>query len=278
MLGKLIKYEFKATYKFMVMLYCILFALSLVLSVSLKLNIVDIINGFTSEFNIGGLLMMVISIIFMIMFAVISASVLCGMFFYSIVRFKNNLLGNEGYLMHTLPVKESQNILAKLIVSVVWTIAGVFALIISYGTIILIISSSKAVADLFSQVPALLRTALTYYHDIIPEFILYVVEITLCCLTSLVSMYMHIYASMAVGYSFNSHRALISVGIYIAVSVAMNVIDVIAITPFQYLGIVDTSAVISHFPLIFSSVINLVSAVVLYIVTDYFMSKRLNLQ
>ena len=164
MLGKLIKYEFKATYKFMLMLYGILLALSLMLSVGLRLNVQDVINSFTNRFNIGGLIMMIIAVMFMILFAIISASVLCGMFFYSIVRFKNNLLGNEGYLMHTLPAKESDHIFAKLIVSVIWTIAGVFALMISYGLIVLVISSSKAIAELFSQLPALIK--MWYIHKL----------------------------------------------------------------------------------------------------------------
>ena len=241
MLGKLIKYEFKATYKFMLMLYGILLALSLMLSVGLRLNVQDVINSFTNRFNIGGLIMMIIAVMFMILFAIISASVLCGMFFYSIVRFKNNLLGNEGYLMHTLPAKESDHIFAKLIVSVIWTIAGV-----------LVISSSKAIAELFSQLPALIKMWYIHYRNMIPEFVLYVVEIIICCIVNLVYMYLHIYASMAVGYSFNSHKALISVGTYIGIAAVFNIIKGIAIIPFQTLGMFNFAeaefAVKKYFP------------------------------
>lgn len=277
MLGKLIKYEFKATYKFMLMLYGILLALSLILSVGLRLNVQDVINGFANRFNVGGLIMMIIAVMFMILFAIISASVLCGMFFYSIVRFKNNLLGNEGYLMHTLPAKESDHIFAKLIVSVIWTIAGVFALMISYGLIILVISSSKAIAELFSQLPVLIRTGFIYYRNMIPEFILYVVEIIICCIVNLVYMYLHIYASMAVGYSFNSHRALISVGTYIGIAAVFNLVKGIAIIPFQTLGMFNF-AEFGQFALIFAIVTTAIASVALFVITNYFMNKKLNLQ
>ena len=277
MLGKLIKYEFKATYKFMLMLYGILLALSLMLSVGLRLNVQDVINSFTNRFNIGGLIMMIIAVMFMILFAIISASVLCGMFFYSIVRFKNNLLGNEGYLMHTLPAKESDHIFAKLIVSVIWTIAGVFALMISYGLIVLVISSSKAIAELFSQLPALIKMWYIHYRNMIPEFVLYVVEIIICCIVNLAYMYLHIYASMAVGYSFNSHRALISVGIYLGIAAVFNLVKGIAIIPFRSFGMFDFST-FGHFPLIFAIVTSAIASVVLFVTANYFMNKKLNLQ
>lgn len=277
MLGKLIKYEFKATYKFMLMLYGILLALSLMLSVGLRLNVQDVINSFTNRFNIGGLIMMIIAVMFMILFAIISASVLCGMFFYSIVRFKNNLLGNEGYLMHTLPAKESDHIFAKLIVSVIWTIAGVFALMISYGLIVLVISSSKEIAELFSQLPALIKMWYIHYRNMIPEFVLYVVEIIICCIVNLVCMYLHIYASMAVGYSFNSHRALISVGIYLGIAAVFNIIKGIAIIPFQTLGMFNF-ADFGHFPLIFAIVTTAIASVALFVTANHFMNKKLNLQ
>lgn len=278
MLKKLIKYEFKATYKFMLMLYCILFVLSLMLSIGLRFNIPEIINRFSSEFNFGGLILIVLATIFVIIFAVISAATLCGMFFYSIVRFKNNLLGNEGYLMHTLPVTESQHILSKLIVSVLWTIAGGIALMISYGAIILVISSSESVSNLFFQMPKFITTLIIQHGDKIPEITLYAVESVICGIVNLVFLYLHLYTSMAVGYSFNTHRMLISVAVYIGISIASNTLQAVAVSPFRVLGFFQPGFNFSHFLIWFSIISGLIMSAALFIVTKYFMSKKLNLQ
>ena len=49
-------------------------------------------------------------------------AVLC--FVSTVQRFYKNLLGREGYLMHTLPVTETQLILSKLLTSMVWVLCS----------------------------------------------------------------------------------------------------------------------------------------------------------
>ena len=116
MLGKLIKYEFKATSKFILMIFGLLLALSTMMSVSLAFNLDDIIAGISQEFQVGGLILGVVAFLIIMLFVVLNVAAICGMFFYAISRFKRNLLGDEGYLMHTLPVKTRDNILSKSIV------------------------------------------------------------------------------------------------------------------------------------------------------------------
>ena len=113
MLGKLMKYEFKATSRFMLLMYVVLFAISAIISLSIRLNIDGLFEALSNRFELGTVLLAVVSAMVLFMFFAMNVVVLCGMFFYSISRFKNNMLGDEGYLMHTLPVKVRDNILAK---------------------------------------------------------------------------------------------------------------------------------------------------------------------
>lgn len=53
---------------------------------------------------------------------ILAIAVLC--FVNTIQRFYQNLLGREGYLMHTLPVNENQLILSKLLTSMVWVLCS----------------------------------------------------------------------------------------------------------------------------------------------------------
>lgn len=114
MLKQLLKYEFKATKRRYFGLYLALALLSVVLGVTFRQE--HALAHSTSFQNLEVILMIVyVSVIFAI-------AVLC--FVNTIQRFYRNLLGREGYLMHTLPVTETQLILSKLITSMVWVLCS----------------------------------------------------------------------------------------------------------------------------------------------------------
>ena len=81
MLGKLIKYEFKATSKFILMIFGLLLALSTMMSVSLAFNLDEIIAGISQEFQVGGLILGVVAFLIIMLFVVLNVAAICGMFF-----------------------------------------------------------------------------------------------------------------------------------------------------------------------------------------------------
>lgn len=114
MLKQLLKYEFKATKRLYFGLYLALALLSVVLGVTFRQE--HALAHSTSFQNLEVILMIVyVSVLFAI-------AVLC--FVSTVQRFYKNLLGREGYLMHTLPVTETQLILSKLITSMVWVLCS----------------------------------------------------------------------------------------------------------------------------------------------------------
>lgn len=114
MLKQLLKYEFKATKSLYFGLYLALALLSVVLGVTFRQE--HALAHSTSFQNLEVILMVLyLSVIFAI-------AVLC--FVSTVQRFYKNLLGREGYLMHTLPVTETQLILSKLITSMVWVLCS----------------------------------------------------------------------------------------------------------------------------------------------------------
>lgn len=114
MLGKLLKYELQATGRIFVPLYI---ALVLVALVNHLFLLGDIQFGF-------GLTTMILIGLFVAL-AVVTLVVL-------IQRFSKNLLGDEGYLMFTLPAKPYQLILSKLLITVFWTIISGIVSIITF--------------------------------------------------------------------------------------------------------------------------------------------------
>ncbi len=112
MLGKLLKYEFKAASRNFLPIYGALILVALVDRLFRMRNI-----------NLGYDLTTLILVGLFIALGVLTLIV-------TIQRFSKNLLGDEGYLMFTLPVKSRQLISSKLIATVVWGIlSGIVGLI-----------------------------------------------------------------------------------------------------------------------------------------------------
>lgn len=114
MLKQLLKYEFKATKRLYFGLYLALALLSVVLGVSFRQE-----NARVDNTNFGRLEVILMVLYLSVIFAI---AVLC--FVSTVQRFYKNLLGREGYLMHTLPVTETQLILSKLLTSMVWVLCS----------------------------------------------------------------------------------------------------------------------------------------------------------
>lgn len=113
MLKKLLKYEFKAIRRTYGGLYLVWLLLGLLLGVSMR-NMVETENP--NGWQIGSVLMLLYVGI------TIAAGVVC--ITTILQRFTKNLLGREGYLMHTLPVNEYQLVGSKLISSLVWVVCS----------------------------------------------------------------------------------------------------------------------------------------------------------
>ena len=95
MLGKLLKYELKATSRVFVPLYIAILVVSIVNGLSLNLEI----------FNIQGLATIILMCLFISLFVITIV--------VTIQRFNKNLLKDEGYLMFTLPVSSKYLVLSK---------------------------------------------------------------------------------------------------------------------------------------------------------------------
>ena len=114
MLKQLMKYEFKATSRLYGGLYLALALLSVVLGITFRQENVLARNANFQQFEVI-LMVVYVSVI-------LAIAVLC--FVNTVRRFYQNLLGREGYLMHTLPVTENQLILSKLFTSMVWVLCS----------------------------------------------------------------------------------------------------------------------------------------------------------
>lgn len=200
MLGKLIKYELKATGRKLFPLYIALLALALIVKLFIG-NIAD-----NSELS-GG----IIQILSMFAYGATMAAVFIITLYITLERFYKNLLGREGYLMNTLPVPTWMNISNKLIVSFIWNIVSCIVAFLS----IMIIAYSK---ELFVNLPNIL---LTLKYNLQGQ-LFYIIEWIIYLLTSIVSSTLIIYLSISLGHLFNKRRILLSFVAYMAISMVIS--------------------------------------------------------
>lgn len=282
MLGKLIKNEFKAVNRLMIPLHLGLIAVTIIGRFYLQLTVFSNPGrAIVMSQNIWFTILNGTLVVFYIL-ALFAAALITGIYL-EILRFRKNLFTDEGYLMHTLPVTASEHIFSKLIVCLVWTIIDMILVIFSVAALFVNM-------DILRTLPENLSLLFSSFSDAfgvsaglgIPLYLL-------LFLIDTVSTIMTLYMCIAVGHSFNSHKILSSVGIYVAVTLFNSILSMIfsGITGMMTYNnmslVISTESGVSSsaafwMTWIFSLLLALATGIVSFLLARYFMTKKLNLE
>ena len=269
MLSKLLKYEIKATARLFLPLYLTIIVFSVINLIFLNVPTPGERTLFL--YSAG----MTIS---MIVYGILMVGLVVMTLFVLIQRFYKSLLGDEGYLMFTLPVKSWSHILSKLMIAILWTITSGFVA----SSSILIISANKI------NITELLQGLSAAYAQITQEFGAYsaliALEVIILGLLSIAVTVLTIYAAIALGQLFSKHKQLASFGMYIALQVISQIIMSVSSAVFFNLAIFKPeSTLISNLTLV--SVGLLLSILYLgaftagyFYLTNFILKKKLNLE
>lgn len=211
MLKQLLKYEFKATKRLYFGLYLALALLSVVLGVTFRQE--HALAHSTSFQNLEVILMIVyVSVI-------LAIAVLC--FVNTIQRFYQNLLGREGYLMHTLPVNENQLILSKLLTSMVWVLCSGLVGIVC---ITVMVSIGVIDSETFGMVDWNSWKQLwgMLYGELGAKFWLVTFWTILINLARLADLILCVYAACMIAHPFRKHVVILA---FIGLNIVENQID-----------------------------------------------------
>ncbi len=214
MLKQLLKYEFKATKRLYFGLYLALALLSVVLGVTFRQE--HALAHSTSFQNLEVILMIVyVSVI-------LAIAVLC--FVNTIQRFYQNLLGREGYLMHTLPVNENQLILSKLLTSMVWVLCSGLV-----GVVCITVMVAVGVFDpeTFGMVDweSWKRLWQMLCEEMGPEFWVAMAWTILINLARLASLILCVYAACMIAHQFKKQTMVAGILAFIGLNIVENQID-----------------------------------------------------
>ena len=265
MLRKLMKHEFRATGRVMGPL----FGLLLIAALAARFSVGVLLESDARFLNLlGGL--------FVTAFAIAIAGVCVMSLVLMINRFRTNLLGDEGYIMFTLPASVHQQIWSKLIVSAVWFIAA--GLAVAAASFILVAQQGfweeirRGFAEIFRHL-----TAYYAFNGTAFLFELLALIFVGCCVLCL-----EFYAAMAIGHSFANHKILCSVLSFLGLQFVMQLLSggILVGTNYDLLTVsLPSDGVLAMHSVMLTVIASTaVFGAVYYVITTMFLKKRLNLE
>jgi hypothetical protein len=268
MLGKLMKYEIKATGRTLIPLYIALLAFAIINKIFIGTGLSDKLKGF-------GSIPFILSIFG---YGCTMAAVFIVTFFVIIQRFYKNLLGDEGYLMNTLPVTTITNITSKISIATFWNIVSGFVAVLS---IIIMAFNPDAFSQFFREV---FRALSEGYAELGVQLYIVIIEVIIAILIYLVKSVTMIYASISIGHLFSKHRILSSFGAFIVLNLITTAISSALGITFSHSNLasmfhnINNSSLPVHLFLGFLILLNLVFFIAYFIITNYILKNKLNLE
>lgn len=197
MLGKLIKNEFKSTYKVMCAVYAAYFLITVLGSITSYL-----LGSGQSKANF-----LTVSVI--IFYVLSSVALFVATFVYICIHYFKTMYSTQGYLTHTLPVKGISIFNAKLIVSEIWMIISAVLLTVSVFFFTNAATGGTAWTELtrYSWADFTRR----FYEETGISFVGMMLWLKLGIIFGMLIMNLWIFTSFAIGQLSDNHKVAMSV-------------------------------------------------------------------
>ena len=258
MLGKLLKYEFLATARFMLPVYGGAVALALLTRLLMFGDQMAGADVFGAAFGL---------MIFAYGASILAVVVLSIVFI--IQRFYSNLFRDQGYLTHTLPVSIDTLLWSKLIAAFCWALASIVVVVVS-----LAIMATGFWYDLFFR-------DLRFFWEIMPHYHMRGIELFLSLLHSIIGLLAGIlmfYAALSIGQLVKRAKILIAVLVYLGMSYALGIISSAVLFATMDFSQASLFGMYSTFYFYFSIVFTLAQGLGFYFITRGILRHKLNLE
>ncbi len=266
MLKKLVKYEIIATSRFFLFSYAALIVLSVLNRLLWSSELI------ASMIENVGFLRPLLSSLSILLYVVMICVIIIGCIYIMSQRFKKNMFGDEGYLMHTLPVRPWQHIVAKSLVSTMWLLINTALIFISISILI------WAMPDL----PKFFDVATTAVVEAGGSPVLFYSEVTLAMLIWLATFMLPNYTAVTIGTLWKKHRklgeALAAIGmmvvLYSALFMAVRFLHELVFRADEQMSFNSVFSVI----MIALIVLMLIGSVFCFFIINFVLKRKLNLE
>ncbi|TDP48324.1 hypothetical protein [Aminicella lysinilytica] len=274
MLGKLLKYEFKAMGRTLLPLYGALLAVAAILGLMIN---------FSDAMNSTGIVGSIMAVLIVVVYVVLLVAIVVMTMVLIVQRFSRNLLGTEGYFMLTLPASIDAHILSKTISAMVWSL---FSGIVGMVTLPLILLTSGSadtnVGAVFNEIGRGLRMVADEIGS--GNLAVLILEVLLIMILTGAAFALKVYASISVGHQVQKHTGLLSLAVFIGLCIVESVAgSFVGVKTFEISGnnieqqVVDSVLYAQQIMLV-SIVFTAVVAAIYYVITRLLMKYKLNLE
>lgn len=277
MLGKLLKHEWRGTYKVCLGLNFIMLVITLAGGISFRAPMWQGYNG--GQFSA----LDITSVLMIMLYVVAVIGIMWGILIYLGIYFYRSMYSDQGYLTHTLPVNPHLIMISKILISSFWYIFTMLVLGVSIMLFMgLIISSAGYEGGVW-------RFLMDYKEEILRNFELAVgvradrylaFSVTMGVAGAFTGV-VTLFGAITLGQLFSRHRVIMSLVSYFVINFIIQIVAGIAILPFALqearnivLGKMGPYMV-SAYPA--SLLVSMLVAAAMYFCSIYIIKRRLNL-
>lgn len=258
MLGKLMKYEWQATWKLLLPANLLIVVMTFFACMAIRLNFGEIKN----DGIVFGAVMILVTYVGSMFVVMIGTAI------YLIYRFYTSTYGDQGYLLHTLPVDKHHIVIAKVTVSTAWVL---FSSFLMYLSILFIFASEKGV------IPELAGSMRLFTEEVggRPSLFAGVMTVT-AFVVSVLARVLKVTACLSLGQLSANHKLLMSFAYYFGIYFLQQMLGTFY---YIFLAVINRRLDTYYYGQTWEVTLltGLVYTVVFYMVTWYTMEKQLNL-
>ena len=278
MLGKLFIYEWKSFWK-------VPAAINIILGVVTLAGMASLITPFWDIDSVVINVLMVTAILFYVI-AIFGGMIAVSI--YTAIRFYRNIYTDEGYLTNTLPVTPRMIILSKLFVSSIWSVITGIVVILSIFTLVYTTMLSYEGINIFRELleydefwEELARLIGLQWDSNFFAVALYTITSILYSILRVFFSILMLYAAISLGQLFTKHKVAGAVAWYIAEYIVVQfasslLTSMLVVTDIYHTSYYDYSVIFD--PMLYGGfVLTLLCSLGLFFLTEFMLSKRLNL-
>ncbi len=296
MLGKLLKHEWKSTYKTGCLMLVVLVGITFLGWLAFRSPMWQTLyddNAYYRE-NFGFSVLNLVSVFTLLFYLVMLVAVPIGILAYLGVRFYKTMYTDEGYLTHTLPVKEGQLMIVKTLISSLWVLIIFLGVCLSVFALMMFLISATLPPgytldefwEEFEQVYGMgMRDVVNMFESELGiSFRAYFIYIIISMILGAFTSIMTLFGAISMGQLFTKHRVLMAIVSYILVKIVMGILGSVVkgFVTYSYVSNHNDSPTLMGSYLntnsIITLVLNLIFAVLLYWVSYLVNTKKLNLE
>lgn len=299
MLGKVLKHEWKSTYKvgslMLILLVCITFMGWLAFQSPMWLELSS--STYTTrvpEVNLGVNVLNLASTFTLIFYFIMLVVVGVGIIVYFAVHFYRTMYTDEGYLTHTLPVTEGKLLLGKTLIGGIWTLIISLGVVVSVFAVLLFMVSAMlppeyTLAQVWEELQTVYREDLADLVELMEmmlgmKFSSYFVYLFVSLILSSFTGVMIIFGAISLGQLFTRHRVLMAIVFYIGVQIASGIVGSIVqgiVAAVLVETKINSPAIVGNYynaSMTTSLVVDVVFAALLYLASYLVNTRRLNME